>query len=78
MQPVQSKFKGYLSDLASGFKGTSHRSLRSSSERVSDDKPLKGPTIMSRLYPLWSYDGAVDGKEPDTSLEQFDVERGHR
>ena len=34
MQPVQSKFKGYLYDLASGFKGTSHRSLRSSSEEL--------------------------------------------
>lgn len=29
---------------------------------------------MSRLYPLWSYDGTVDGKEPGTSFEQFDVE----
>ena len=78
MQPVQSKLKGYMDGLASGFKSISHRSLRSSSEKISDDKPLKGPTTMSRLYPLSSHDITVDGTEPGTSLELFNVERGHQ
>ena len=80
MQPVQSKFKGYLHGIASGFKSTSHRSLGSSSVKIGDKKPLKGPTTVSRLYPLSSSDGVVDGTEPGTrtSLDQFDVECGHQ
>ena len=78
MQPVQRKFKGYLYGLASRFKGRSDRSLRSSSVKISDEKPPKRPTTVSRLYPLSSYDRTVDGTDSGTSLEQFDVERGHR
>ena len=77
MHPVQSKLKAYLHGLTGGFRGTSHRSLRSSSEKIGDDKPLTRHADVNRLYPLSVLDGTVSGAEQGGSLEQLDVERGH-
>lgn len=77
MRPVQSKLKEYMYSLTSRFRGTSHRSLRSSFRKIGDEKPLTGHAAVNRLYPLSEYDGTVDGMEPGMALEQFDVERGH-
>ena len=77
MQPVQAKLKSYLHNLTSGFRGTSQRSLRSSSVKIGDDKPLTGHADVNRLYPLSDLDRTVSGTERDGSLEHFDDGRVH-
>lgn len=77
MRPVPSKLKSYLHGLTSGFRGTSHRSLRSSSVKIGDDKPLTEHADVNRLYPLSEHNLTVSGTERDGGLEYFDAGMAH-
>ena len=77
LQPVASRFRESLQNLASYSRGSSHRSLRSSSFKISDQKPAEAGVAEDRMYSLSEYEGSLIGKEAGVRMEERDIGRAH-